>query len=96
MDSLRQAFAERILILDGAMGTMLQRHGLSGNNETRSANEDYVLSAHSQVAYIDVSRDVNAGQVTNVNRSVCIRKCGGNQITFVIFHSTFNRLNMNV
>ena len=33
MEDLRQALSERILILDGAMGTMLQRHGLTGNNE---------------------------------------------------------------
>ena len=33
MEGLEQALAGRILILDGAMGTMLQRYGLSGNSE---------------------------------------------------------------
>ena len=33
-DQLLSALESRILILDGAMGTMLQRAGLSGNSET--------------------------------------------------------------
>ncbi len=31
--TLKEALNERIMILDGAMGTMIQRHGLSGNSE---------------------------------------------------------------
>lgn len=34
MDDIRKALDERILILDGAMGTMLQRRGLQGNSES--------------------------------------------------------------
>ena len=37
MEDLRRALSERILILDGAMGTMLQRHGLSGNKGRKTA-----------------------------------------------------------
>lgn len=34
MDEIRKALGGRILILDGAMGTMLQRRGLQGNSES--------------------------------------------------------------
>ena len=54
---LRQALRDRILILDGAMGTMLQRHGLSGNNETfNRSHPDVVREIHR--AYIDAGADI--------------------------------------
>ena len=57
MDGLRKALSERILILDGAMGTMLQRHGLSGNNETFNlSHPDIVRGIHE--AYIDAGADI--------------------------------------
>ena len=57
MDDLRQAFHDRILILDGAMGTMLQRHGLSGDNETFNlSHPDTVRQIHR--AYIDAGADI--------------------------------------
>ena len=67
MDSLRQAFAERILILDGAMGTMLQRRGLSGNNETFNlSHPDVVRSIHE--AYIDAGADIIETNTFSANR----------------------------
>ena len=54
---LRQALRDRILILDGAMGTMLQRHGLSGNSEPFNlTHPDVVRSIHR--AYIDAGADI--------------------------------------
>ena len=57
MNDLRQAIRDRILILDGAMGTMLQRHGLSGNSEPFNlTHPDIVRSIHR--AYIDAGADI--------------------------------------
>ena len=57
MNDLRQAIRDRILILDGAMGTMLQRHGLSGNSEPFNlTHPDIVRSIHR--AYIDARADI--------------------------------------
>ena len=57
MESLSQALKDRILILDGAMGTLLQRHGLTGNNETFNlSHPDIVLDIHR--AYIDAGADI--------------------------------------
>ncbi len=57
MDGLRQAIRDRILILDGAMGTMLQRHGLSGNSEPFNlTHPDIVRSIHR--AYINAGADI--------------------------------------
>ena len=57
MGSLEQVLRERILILDGAMGTMLQRHGLSGNSETFNlSHPDVVREIHR--AYIDAGADI--------------------------------------
>ncbi|MCR4860488.1 MAG: methionine synthase [Bacteroidales bacterium] len=54
---LRQALGERILILDGAMGTMLQRHGLSGNNETFNLTHPGTIREIHR-AYIDAGADI--------------------------------------
>ena len=57
MDGLRKALSERILILDGAMGTMLQRHGLSGDNETFNlSHPDVVRSIHGE--YVAAGADI--------------------------------------
>ena len=57
MESLSQALKDRILILDGAMGTLLQRHGLTGNNETFNlSHPDIVRDIHR--AYSDAGADI--------------------------------------
>ena len=67
MDNLRQAIRERILILDGAMGTMLQRHGLSGNNETFNlSHPDVVRDIHR--AYINAGADIIETNTFSANR----------------------------
>jgi hypothetical protein len=40
-----------------------------------ATNEEYVFLLQAEVAYIDVGRDINARQVTDVHRTVSIRKC---------------------
>jgi 5-methyltetrahydrofolate--homocysteine methyltransferase len=67
MGDLRQAFRDRILILDGAMGTMLQRHGLSGNNETFNlSHPDVVRGIHR--AYIEAGADIISTNTFSANR----------------------------
>ena len=57
MGGLKEALADRILILDGAMGTMLQRHGLAGNSEPFNlSHPDIVRSIHR--AYIEAGADI--------------------------------------
>ena len=57
MGGLKEALAGRILILDGAMGTMLQRHGLAGNSEPFNlSHPDVVRSIHR--AYIEAGADI--------------------------------------
>ena len=66
MDGLRQAFSGRILILDGAMGTVLQRHGLSGNSEPFNlSHPDIVRSIHR--AYINAGADIISTNTFSAN-----------------------------
>ena len=67
MDTLAQALRSRILILDGAMGTMLQRRGLSGNNETFNlSHPDIVRDIHR--AYLDAGADIIETNTFSANR----------------------------
>ncbi|MBR1488193.1 MAG: methionine synthase [Bacteroidales bacterium] len=67
MDGLREALGRRILILDGAMGTMLQRHGLSGNSESFNlSHPDTILDIHR--AYIDAGADIITTNTFSANR----------------------------
>ena len=67
MDGLREALDRRILILDGAMGTMLQRHGLSGNSESFNlSHPDTILDIHR--AYIDAGADIITTNTFSANR----------------------------
>jgi 5-methyltetrahydrofolate--homocysteine methyltransferase len=67
MTSLREALSERILVLDGAMGTMIQAHGLGpddfGGAELEGCNEylnvtrpDVIHDIHA--AYLDAGADL--------------------------------------
>ncbi|MCQ2118707.1 MAG: methionine synthase [Bacteroidales bacterium] len=57
MDGFRKALSERILVLDGGFGTMLQRMGLKGNSEMFNlTHPDAVASIHR--AYIDAGADI--------------------------------------
>lgn len=57
MTDIRQALRHRILVLDGAMGTMLQSHGLQGNGETFNlTNPDIVAGIHRE--YVNAGADI--------------------------------------
>ena len=66
-DQLLSALESRILILDGAMGTMLQRAGLSGNSESFNLSDaDKVASIHR--AYIEAGADIIETNSFSANR----------------------------
>jgi hypothetical protein len=44
------------------------------------------LACHAQVASIDVGRHVNAGEVADVHRAVCVGQSGGDESTFEFGH----------
>ena len=67
MDDIRDLLYRRILILDGAMGTMLQRHGLSGNSESFNfTHPETVSSIHR--AYIAAGADIIETNSFSANR----------------------------
>ena len=53
-----------------------------------TANEDHLLLFKSQIAYIDVGRNVYSREMSYVNTSICIRQCRGNccAFEFLLFH----------
>ncbi|MBQ1672585.1 MAG: methionine synthase [Bacteroidales bacterium] len=64
---IRIALQERILLLDGAMGTMLQRRGLSGNFDALNLDEpEIVASVHR--AYIAAGADIIETNTFSSNR----------------------------
>lgn len=63
---LRQALRERVLVLDGAMGTMIQRLGLKGCNDSLVLTDpDAILNIHRQ--YIDAGADIIETDSFNAN-----------------------------
>ena len=57
MEDIHLALRERILILDGAMGTVLQGRGLQGNSELFNlSHPEIVEDIHSE--YIKVGADI--------------------------------------
>ncbi|MCB9778432.1 MAG: methionine synthase [Alphaproteobacteria bacterium] len=83
-NALRRALAERILILDGAMGTMIQRHGLEDADyrgerfadhphEQKGNNELLTLTRPDVIggihrAYLDAGADLVETNTFNANR----------------------------
>ena len=62
-----QALSQRILILDGAMGTQLQLRGLKGNNESFNlSHPDVIRSIHE--AYIAAGADIIETNTFGANR----------------------------
>jgi len=60
-------FRNGVLVLDGAMGTMLQRKGLSGNSEEFNlSNPDAILDIH--MAYIAAEADIIESNTFSANR----------------------------
>ncbi len=66
-DDIRKAMQERILLLDGAMGTQLQRQGLSGNfDHLNLTAPDTVAAVHR--AYIEAGADIIETNTFSSNR----------------------------
>jgi 5-methyltetrahydrofolate--homocysteine methyltransferase len=66
-EDIRQALRERILLLDGAMGTMLQRSGRSGNFDALNLSEpELVAGVHR--AYIEAGADIIESNTFSSNR----------------------------
>jgi len=66
-DDIREAMAERILLLDGAMGTQLQRRGLSGNfDQLNLTRPDIIAEVHR--AYIAAGADIIETNTFSSNR----------------------------
>lgn len=64
---LRQVLKDRVLVLDGAMGTMLQRLGHAGCNDSLVlTNPDVIINIHKQ--YIDAGADIIETNTFNANR----------------------------
>ena len=64
---IREALQRRILLLDGAMGTMLQRAGKSGNFDALNVTEpDRVAGIHQ--AYIEAGADIIGTNTFSSNR----------------------------
>ncbi len=67
MDRFREWIKDRILVLDGAMGTQLQAHGLSGNSEAFNLSDpEIVLGIHR--AYIEAGADIIETNSFSANR----------------------------
>ena len=64
---IRQELGKRILILDGAMGTMLQRRGLSGNSEEFNFTRPEVIGSIHR-AYIEAGADIIETNSFSANR----------------------------
>ena len=66
-DDIREAMEERILLLDGAMGTQLQRRGLSGNfDQLNLTRPDIIAAVHR--AYIEAGADIIETNTFSSNR----------------------------
>ena len=64
---LMERFRERVLVLDGAMGTMLQRKGLCGNSEGFNLTApEAILDIHR--AYIAAGADIIESNTFSANR----------------------------
>lgn len=66
MHDIRTELSKRILILDGAMGTMLQRKGLQGNSESFNlTNPETIGEIHNE--YIEAGADITTTNSFSAN-----------------------------
>ncbi len=68
-----------VLSLDGDRHTVL----------IAAADHGYGAPLQAQVSGINVGRHINAGQMSYVYRAVGVRKCGGYEGTFILFHRDY-------
>ncbi len=65
--TLQEALQERILVLDGAMGTMIQRKGLSGNSEELNLTRPEII-AEIHREYIEAGAGIITANTFSANR----------------------------
>ncbi len=65
--TLKEAIRERILVLDGAMGTMIQRKGLSGNSEELNLTRPEII-AEIHREYIEAGAGIITANTFSANR----------------------------
>ena len=65
--SIEEQLSQRILILDGAMGTKIQSLGLTGNNDALClTHPDIIANIHRQ--YIEAGADIISTNTFSANR----------------------------
>ncbi len=65
--TLKEAIKERVLVLDGAMGTMIQRKGLSGNSEALNlSHPELIGEIHRE--YIEAGASIIEANTFSANR----------------------------
>ena len=63
---------DRILILDGAMGTAIQRYGLGGNSEALNLSHPEVIAAiHREYEMYERSKTEQISAIPDVSRIYC-------------------------
>ncbi len=65
--TLKEAIKERVLVLDGAMGTMIQRKGLSGNSEEFNLTRPEII-AEIHREYIESGASIITANTFSANR----------------------------
>ena len=58
----------------------------------RPTDEEDVASAESQVARVDVGRQVDTGKVSDMHRPISVGQCGGDEGAFEILFCFFHRV----
>ena len=66
VSDFRNLLSQRVLILDGAMGTMIQRRGLEGNDLLCLTHPDDIAAIHQE--YVDAGADIIETNSFNANR----------------------------
>ena len=62
----RSLMEKRVLLLDGAMGTMIQRRGLEGNDLLCLTHPEEIAAIHKE--YVEAGADIIETNTFNANR----------------------------
>ena len=89
----KRLFDERMILVDNILrGTsfLAGRHGDGHAVLVGAADKERLAPAHPQIADIDIGRDIDTGQMSDMDRAVRIRQRASDEIPF--FHNLFNSL----
>ena len=85
---LKRAFDKVVVTVHDILGRNALLAGLDGDGYAmliRAANRNYVGTLQSQVARIDIRRHIDTCQVADMDRTIGIGKCRGNEVSFECF-----------